>query len=73
MAILAFAADLGAKVIAEGVEDESSFLKICEIGQISSQSEAPLIHCVQGYLVGRPQPASAQPAGVPTILGQLSL
>ncbi len=53
VAIIAFAAVTGAKVIAEGIENEA-MLELVRDGGLRSQDRELLVHAVQGYLFGRP-------------------
>lgn len=58
MAILAFASESGAVVVAEGIENVETFALVCDIAARASLRGSPrLIHAVQGYLFGRPLPA----------------
>ena len=58
MAILAFASESGAIVVAEGIEDVEMFELVCEVAaQTSLRGKPGLIHGVQGYLFGKPLPA----------------
>lgn len=58
MAILAFASESGALVVAEGVEDESMFGLVKEVAHATLRGSPGLIHGVQGYLFGRPAEAA---------------
>jgi EAL domain-containing protein (putative c-di-GMP-specific phosphodiesterase class I) len=59
MAILAFASESGAVVVAEGIEDADMFDLVCQVAsQTSLRGRPGLIHGVQGYLFGRPLPAA---------------
>jgi EAL domain-containing protein (putative c-di-GMP-specific phosphodiesterase class I) len=59
MAILAFASESGAVVVAEGIEDADMFDLVCLVAsQTSLRGRQGLIHGVQGYLFGRPLPAA---------------
>lgn len=53
VAIIAFAAVTGAKVIAEGIENEA-MLELVRQGGLRSGEHELLVHAVQGYLFGRP-------------------
>jgi diguanylate cyclase (GGDEF)-like protein len=58
MAILAFAAESGAVVIAEGIEDEAMFDLVRTVAASTQLKGNPgLIHGVQGFLFGLPAPA----------------
>jgi EAL domain-containing protein (putative c-di-GMP-specific phosphodiesterase class I) len=58
MAILAFAAESGAVVIAEGIEDPEMFGLVREVAAATRLRGNPgLIHGVQGFLFGLPRPA----------------
>ena len=57
MAILAFAAESGAMVIAEGVEDAAMFEVVKEVASATLRGNPGLIHSVQGFLFGMPLPA----------------
>ncbi len=59
MAILAFASESHALVVAEGVEDESMFGLVKEVAHAAVRGTPGLIHGVQGYLFGRPAEAAA--------------
>jgi diguanylate cyclase (GGDEF)-like protein len=62
IAILAFASESGAVVIAEGIEDVGMFEMVREVASSMALKGNPgLIHGVQGYLFGRPGPASRIP------------
>jgi EAL domain-containing protein (putative c-di-GMP-specific phosphodiesterase class I) len=56
MAILAFSSEAGALVVAEGVEDQSMLGLVHELAKGPVARSLQLIHCVQGYLLGRPAP-----------------
>jgi diguanylate cyclase (GGDEF)-like protein len=58
MAILAFAAESGAVVIAEGIDDGPMFRTVQEIAHSSLRGDPGLIHAVQGFRFGRPAPAA---------------
>jgi diguanylate cyclase (GGDEF)-like protein len=58
MAILAFAAESGAHVVAEGVEDSAMFAVVQEFAGKQIKGNPGLIHGVQGFYLGRPQPAA---------------
>lgn len=58
MAILAFASESGAQVIAEGIEDESMLDVVREFAHKEIKGDPTLIHAMQGFLVGRPQSAA---------------
>jgi EAL domain-containing protein (putative c-di-GMP-specific phosphodiesterase class I) len=68
LAILAFAAETGALVVAEGVEDESLFRLVHEVARSEVRGRPGLIHAVQGYLLGRPGPAERVTPEVPAAL-----
>ncbi|MDW8047941.1 MAG: EAL domain-containing protein, partial [Chloroflexota bacterium] len=53
VAIIAFAAVTGAKVIAEGIENEA-MLELVRQGGLRAHDRELLVHAVQGYLFGRP-------------------
>jgi EAL domain-containing protein (putative c-di-GMP-specific phosphodiesterase class I) len=53
-AILAFAQQSGAAVIAEGVENEEMLDFVREMG-MTRITERPRIHAAQGYHLGRPE------------------
>lgn len=58
MAILAFATESGAVVIAEGIEDEAMFDLVRDVAASTQLKGNPgLIHGVQGFLFGLPLPA----------------
>ena len=57
MAILAFASESGAHVVAEGVEDSEMFSVVREFADKQIKGNPGLIHSVQGFYFGRPQPA----------------
>jgi diguanylate cyclase (GGDEF)-like protein len=58
MAILAFATESGAVVIAEGIEDEAMFDLVRDVAASTQLRGNPgLIHGVQGFLFGLPLPA----------------
>ena len=58
MAILAFATESGAVVIAEGIEDERMFELVRDVAASTQLKGDPgLIHGVQGFLFGLPLPA----------------
>jgi len=58
MAILAFATESGAVVIAEGIEDEGMFDLVRDVAASTQLKGNPgLIHGVQGFLFGLPLPA----------------
>lgn len=57
-AAVAFAEEIGAQVIAEGVEDERTLETLREF----ERAPAPVVYAVQGYLFGRPEPLPVAPA-----------
>lgn len=59
MAILAFASESQALVVAEGVEDEAMFGLVKEVAHSAVRGTPGLIHGVQGYLFGRPTEATS--------------
>lgn len=64
LAIVAFAHETGAYVIAEGIESPGELALVRGIGRLPT-GRAPLIHGVQGYLLGRPTECcvAGQPPG----------
>jgi diguanylate cyclase (GGDEF)-like protein len=58
MAILAFAAESGAHVVAEGIEDEAMFSLVRDFALQQIKGSPGLIHGVQGFLFGYPAPAA---------------
>lgn len=58
-AIVAFAAESGAEVVAEGIETAAELALIRAVARPSTVGGPPRIHLVQGYLFGRPQAAMA--------------
>lgn len=61
VAILAFATESGAQVIAEGVEDESMLDVVREFAHKEIKGDPTLIHAMQGFLMGRPLPWATLP------------
>jgi diguanylate cyclase (GGDEF)-like protein len=63
MAILAFAAEAHAMVLAEGIENDEMLHLVEVLANNHVTPEDGLIHCVQGYLLGRPSAdfATAEP------------
>ncbi len=57
MAVLAFASESGAIVIAEGIEDMEMFGVVKDVAHAPLRTNRGLIHSVQGYLFGEPLPA----------------
>lgn len=68
MAILAFASESQALVVAEGVEDEAMFGLVKEVAHSALRGTPGLIHGVQGYLFGRPAEATASANEPPATL-----
>jgi len=68
MAILAFAAEAGAIVIAEGVEDVAMLDLVRKLAERTVVGNPGLIHAVQGFLVGRPTLATAASKELPDLL-----
>lgn len=66
MAILAFAAEAGALVVAEGIDQERLLAFVRQLGTAQVARPSFLVHAVQGYLLGRPAlempPAGRSPA-----------
>ncbi|MGE3074441.1 MAG: EAL domain-containing protein [Dehalococcoidia bacterium] len=59
MALLAFSSECGASVVAEGIEDEATFELVRRLSANTALKGTPgLIHGVQGYLLGLPEPVS---------------
>jgi len=56
MAILVFAAEADAMVVAEGVEDHQMLATVRELADGPAANKAQFIHGVQGFLLGRPAP-----------------
>ena len=54
IAILAFASESGAQVIAEGIEDQSMLDVVREFAHKEIKGDSTLIHAMQGFLFGRP-------------------
>ncbi len=54
IAILAFASESGAQVIAEGIEDQSMLDVVREFAHKEIKGDPTLIHAMQGFLFGRP-------------------
>ncbi|MCC7366731.1 MAG: EAL domain-containing protein [Dehalococcoidia bacterium] len=54
LAILAFAAEAGARVIAEGIETPEMLGLVDEISRTGVPAEGGLVHAMQGFLLGRP-------------------
>ncbi len=54
MAILAFAREAGATVLAEGVETEDTLTLVQDIAMGSAHREGEFIQLVQGFLLGMP-------------------
>lgn len=65
MAILAFAAEARAIVIAEGIEDSGTFGLVRDLARLSLKGDPGLIHGVQGYFFGRPLPATGEYLAAP--------
>lgn len=59
-AIVAFAAESGSEVVAEGIETEAELALVRAIARPTALGRAPRVHLVQGYLLGRPEPVSAR-------------
>lgn len=55
MAIIAFATEAGARVVAEGVDQEQMLELIRGLAATDSERPALAVHAVQGYLLGRPE------------------
>jgi EAL domain-containing protein (putative c-di-GMP-specific phosphodiesterase class I) len=69
MAILAFASESGATVVAEGIEDAEMFSTVRNIAsQTSLKGKPGLIHGVQGYMFGMPLPAALTARELPPLL-----
>lgn len=68
MAILAFASESDAIVIAEGIEDNEMFEVVREFARASVRGNPGLIHCVQGFLFGYPVPANLAATQPPSSL-----
>jgi len=69
MAILAFASESGAIVVAEGVEDAAMFSTVRTIAaQTALKGKPGLIHGVQGYMFGMPLPAAQSARELPPLL-----
>ncbi|MEO8540606.1 MAG: bifunctional diguanylate cyclase/phosphodiesterase [bacterium] len=69
MAILAFASESGAIVVAEGVEDANMFSTVRTIAnQTALKGKPGLIHGVQGFMFGMPLPASETARELPPML-----
>jgi len=56
MAIVAFASQAGALVVAEGVEDQSMLELVRWIAEGGDEVKDSLVYAVQGYLLGYPSP-----------------
>ncbi|MGV8938657.1 MAG: putative bifunctional diguanylate cyclase/phosphodiesterase [Allorhizobium sp.] len=59
-AIIALGKGIGAKITAEGIEEESQLIRLQELG----------CHIGQGYLLGRPKPATGMPDLQPAELSE---
>lgn len=68
MAILAFAAESHAQVVIEGVEDRATLDFVRDLSRTPVNPANGLIHGVQGYLLGRPQPEFLAPGDIPSPL-----
>lgn len=62
MAILVFAAEADAMVVAEGVEDRQILAFVHELAVGPAANKAQFIHGVQGFLLGRPVPGFGEAA-----------
>ncbi len=67
-AILAFCSESGALVVAEGIEDSETMATVLRASRTPSPGNLAVIHGVQGYLLGRPVPASQAAAAEPPLL-----
>jgi diguanylate cyclase (GGDEF)-like protein len=69
MAILAFASESDAMVVAEGIEDAAMFETVRRIaGQTALKGKPGLIHGVQGFMFGMPLPATETARELPKAL-----
>jgi diguanylate cyclase (GGDEF)-like protein len=68
MAILAFAAESEAVVVAEGIEDEPILQLVRDASHSTVKGTPGLIHGVQGYLFTMPAPAHLLTDEVPSVL-----
>ncbi|HET7738684.1 MAG TPA: bifunctional diguanylate cyclase/phosphodiesterase [Tepidiformaceae bacterium] len=55
MAIIAFATEAGARVVAEGVDQDQMLDLIRGLAATETERPALVVHAVQGYLLGRPE------------------
>jgi diguanylate cyclase (GGDEF)-like protein len=55
-AIVAFAAESGVEVVAEGIEEQQELALVQSVAQPAAASAPRRVHLVQGYLLGRPRP-----------------
>ena len=66
LAILAFASESGAIVVAEGIEDAAMFSTVRNFAsQTSLKGKPGLIHGVQGFMFGMPMPAAEAARALP--------